>query len=220
MPVQNTLPDPNNTITPEGADSGTGSVAGPGFSAVTVTSQQPLVMNRSNSGLAFKSINKYQKFSVSISYNALTKTQFNIVYPFLLERQASLEAFFVELPQYGNSNAGTKDITIPSNADVDAGSVQLTLSNVNSLAVADMFTISDPQDSTHVKTYKITKISGSVVTITPPLQRKLDHSLAGTRQANFGAPKMRVCVSGPDIQYSVNAKGLYSFSVKLEETLS
>ena len=220
MPVQNTLPDPNNTITPEGADSGTGSVAGPGFSAVTVTSQQPLVMTRSNSGLAFKSINKYQKFSVDIRYNSLTKAAFTIVYPFLLERQASLEAFFVELPQYGNSNAGTKDITIPSNADVDAGSVQLTLSNVNSLAVADMFTISDPQDSTHVKTYKITKINGSVVTITPPLQRKLNHLLAGTRQANFGAPKMRVCVSGPDIQYSVNAKGLYSFSVKLEETLS
>jgi hypothetical protein len=220
MPVQNTLPDPNNTITPGGADSGTGSVAGPGFSSVSVTSQQPLIMNRSNSGLAFKSINKYQKFTADIKYNALTKDQFNTVYPFLLQRQASLEAFFVELPQYGNSNAGTKTISIPTNEDVAAGSVGLTLNNVNSLEVADMFTISDPQDSTHVKTYKITKISGSVVTITPPLQRKLDHSLGGTRQANFGTPKMRVSVVGPDIQYSVDAKGLYSFSVKLEETLS
>lgn len=218
MPVQNILPDPNNTITPAGADSGTGSVAGPGFSSVSVTSQQPVVMNRSNSGLAFKSINKYQKFMVDIKYNALTKAQFNIVYPFLLQRQASLEAFFVELPQYGNSNAGTKTIGLTSS--VDAGSVELTLNNINSLSVADMFNISDPQDSTHVKTYKITKISGSVVTITPPLQRKLDHSLAGTRQANFGTPKMRVSLVGPDIQYSVDAKGLYSFSVKLEETLS
>lgn len=220
MPVQNTLPDPNNTITPAGADSGTGSVAGPGFSSVSVTSQQPVIMNRSNSGLAFKSINKYQKFMVDIKYNALTKAQFNIVYPFLLQRQASLDAFFVELPQYGNSNAGTKTISIPNNADIDAGSVELTLNNVNSLEVADMFTVSDPQDSTHVKTYKITKISGSVVTITPPLQRKFDHSLSGTRQANFGTPKMRVSVVGSDIQYSVDAKGLYSFSVKLEETLS
>ena len=82
MPIQNILPDPNNTITPSGADSGSGSVAGPGFSAVSVTSQQPLVMNRSNSGLAFKSINKYQKFTVDIKYNALTKAEFNVVYPF------------------------------------------------------------------------------------------------------------------------------------------
>ena len=162
--------------------------------------------------------NKYQKFMVDIKYNALTKAQFNIVYTFLLQRQASLEAFFVELPQYGNSNAGTKTIGLTSS--VDAGSVELTLNNINSLSVADMFNISDPQDSTHGETYKITKISGSVVTITPPLQRKLDHSLAGTRQANFGTPKMRVSLVGPDIQYSVDAKGLYSFSVKLEETRS
>ena len=84
MPIQNILPDPNNTITPAGADSGSGSVAGPGFSSVDVTSQQPIVMNRANSGLTFKSINKFQKFMVDIKYNSLTKAEFNVVYPFLL----------------------------------------------------------------------------------------------------------------------------------------
>ena len=216
MPTQNTLPDPNNRISASGGDD-SGSY-GPGFSAVTVTSQQPIVMNRANSGLTFKSINKYQKFMVDIKYNKLTKAEFNVVYPFLLQRQASLESFFVELPQYGNTSAGSKTIDVSST--VDAGSVELTLNNVTSLAVADMFHITDPQDDTHVKTYKITKIVGTTVTITPPLQRKLDSTLTATRQANFGTPKMRVCVPGSDIQYSVDAKGLYSFSVKLEETLS
>ena len=216
MAVQNTLPDPNNRINDAGQD--TSGSYGPGFSSVTLTSQQPIVMNRSNSGLAFRSINKYQKFMVDIKYNSLTKTEFNVVYPFLLQRQASLEAFFVELPQYGNSSAGTKNITLSST--VAAGSTELTLNNINSLAVADMFFITDPQDDVHVKTYKVTKISGTTITITPPLQRKLDHTLSGTRQVSFGTPKMRVCVMGSDIQYSVDAKGLYSFSVKLEENLS
>jgi len=219
MPTQNILPDPSNTITPSGADSGSGSVAGPGFSAVTVTSQQPIVMNRSNSGLTFKSINKFQKFMVDIRYNSLTKAQFNVVYPFLLQRQATLEAFFVELPQYGNSSAGVKSIDL-SGGSAEAGTTTLTLTNTTSILVADMFFITDPQDDTHVKTYKVTKISGNTLTITPPLQRKLDSSLSGTRQATFSDPKMRVCVTGSDIQYSVNAQGLYSFSVKLEETLS
>ena len=218
MPIQTILPDPNNTITPAGQDSGTGSVAGPGFSSVTVTSQQPVVMNRANSGLAFKSINRYQKFMVDIKYNSLTKAEFNVVYPFLLQRQATLEAFFVELPQYGNDTAGVKTINVSST--VAAGSTELTLNNVNHMAVADMFFITDPQDDVHVKTYKVTKISGTTITITPPLQRKLDHLLSGTRQASFSNPKMRVCVVGSDIQYSVDAKGLYSFSVKLEENLS
>lgn len=215
MAVQNTLPDPNNRINAAGGDS-SGSY-GPGFSAVTVTSQQPIVMNRANSGLTFKSINKYQKFMVDIKYNKLTKAEFNLVYAFLLQRQASLEAFFVELPQYGNSSAGTKNIT----ADADAGSVELTLNNTTDINVADMLYINDPQDDTHVKTYKVTKVNNStVITVTPPIQRNIDVSLAGTEQANFGTPRMRVCVPGSDIQYSVDAKGLYSFSVKLEETLS
>ena len=214
MPVQNTLPDPNNRINAAGEDS-SGSY-GPGFSSVTLTSQQPTVMNRSNSGLAFRSINKYQKFMVDIKYNSLTKAEFNVVYPFLLQRQASLEAFFVELPQYGNTSAGTKNIT----ADAGAGAVVLTLNNVTSIAVADMFYVTDPNDDSHVKSYKVTKISGSTITVTPPIQRKIDVSLSGTEQANFGTPRMRVVVPGNDIQYSVNAQGLYTFSVKLEETLS
>tara|TARA_R100000951_G_C2615161_1_gene172506 strand:+ start:352 stop:996 length:645 start_codon:yes stop_codon:yes gene_type:complete len=214
MPVQNTLPDPNNRINAAGEDS-SGSY-GPGFSSVTLTSQQPTVMNRSNSGLAFRSINKYQKFMVDIKYNSLTKAEFNVVYPFLLQRQASLEAFFVELPQYGNTAAGTKNIT----ADADAGSVELTLNSITNISIADMFYITDPNDDSHVKTYKVTKINGSTITITPPIQRKIDVSLSGTEQANFGTPRMRVVVPGNDIQYSVNAQGLYTFSVKLEETLS
>lgn len=214
MPVQNTLPDPNNRINAAGEDS-SGSY-GPGFSSVTVTSQQPTVMNRSNSGLAFRSINKYQKFMVDIKYNSLTKAEFNVVYPFLLQRQANLEAFFVELPQYGNTSAGTKNIT----ASAEAGSVELTLNNTTSVAVADMFYITDPNDDTHVKTYKVTKINSNVITVTPPIQRKIDETLSGTEQANFGTPRMRVVVPGNDIQYSVNAQGLYTFSVKLEETLS
>lgn len=216
MPVQTILPDPNNSITPTGQDSGTGAVSGPGFSGVSVTSQQPIVMNRANSGLTFKSINKYQKFMVDIKYNALTKAEFNVVYPFLLERQASLEAFFVELPQYGNSSAGTQAIS----GTVSSGATQLTIANAANVNVADMFFITDPNDDTHVKSYKVTKINNNVITITPPLQRKLNGALSGTRQANFGTPKVRVCVIGGDIQYSLDAKGLYSFSVKLEETLS
>ena len=214
MPVQNTLPDPNNRINAAGNDN-SGSY-GPGFSSVTLTSQQPTVMNRSNSGLAFRSINKYQKFMVDIKYNSLTKAEFNVVYPFLLQRQASLEAFFVELPQYGNTSAGTKNIT----GDADAGSVELTLNNNTNINIADMLYITDPNDDAHVKTYKVTKINGNTITITPPIQRKIDVSLSGTEQANFGTPRMRVVVPGNDIQYSVNAQGLYTFSVKLEETLS
>lgn len=216
MAIQNTLPDPTNSITPSGEDSGSGAVVGPGFSAVTVTSKQPISINRSNSGLAFRNVSKYQLFTVNISYNKLTKEEFNVVYSFLLEKQASLEAFFVQLPQYGNSSAGTKNII----ADASAGTNQLSLSSVADIAPGDLFSVTVPTDDTHVKVYKVTKINSAVITITPQLQRPIDISSSGTETANFGVPKMRVTYTGSDIQYSVDASGLYSFSVKLEETLS
>ena len=215
MAIQNTLPDPNNTITPSGQSTGSGAVAGPGFSAVTVSSKQPISINRSNSGLAFRSVNKYQNFTVNISYNKLTKEEFNIVYSFLLEKQASLEAFFVQLPQYGNTSAGTKNI----NANASAGANELTLANTTNISPGDLFSVTVQADDTHVKVYKVTKIINNIVTITPQLQRPITTTL-GTETANFGVPKMRVTYTGSDIQYSVDASGLYSFSVKLEETLS
>jgi hypothetical protein len=215
MAVQNTLPDPNNKINAAGEIDSNGS-AGPGFSSVSLTSQQPITVNRSNSGLAFRSISKFQQFSVDIKYNKLTKAEFNVVYPYLMERQASLEAFFVELPQYGNTSAGSKEIT----ADASAGTNQLTLANTTNINVADLFSVTVPSDDTHVKVYKVTKINNNVITVSPQIQRPIDVSNSGTETANFSTPKMRVIVSGPDIQYSVDATGLYSFSVKLEETLS
>jgi len=215
MAVQNTLPDPNNKINAAGEIDANGT-AGPGFSSVAVTSQQPITVNRSNSGLAFRSVSKFQKFSTSISYNKLTKTEFNVVYSYLMERQASLEAFFVELPQYGNTSAGSKEIT----ADASAGTNQLTLANTTNINVADLFSVTVPSDDTHVKVYKVTKINNNVITVSPQIQRPIDVSNSGTETANFSTPKMRVIVSGPDIQYSVDVTGLYSFSVKLEETLS
>ena len=215
MAVQNTLPDPNNKINAAGEIDSNGS-AGPGFSSVSLTSQQPITVNRSNSGLAFRSISKFQQFSVDIKYNKLTKAEFNVVYPYLMERQASLEAFFVELPQYGNTSAGSKEIT----ADASAGTNQLTLANTTNINVADLFSVTVPSDDTHVKVYKVTKINNNVITVSPQIQRPIDVSNSGTETANFSTPKMRVIVSGPDIQYSVDVTGLYSFSVKLEETLS
>ena len=215
MAIQNTLPDPNNKINAAGDIDSNGS-AGPGFSSVSLSSQQPITVNRSNSGLAFRSISKFQKFSADIKYNSLTKTEFNVVYSYLIERQASLEAFFVELPQYGNTGAGSKEIT----ADASAGTNQLTLANTTNINVADLFSVTVPSDDTHVKVYKVTKINNNVITVSPQIQRSIDVSNSGTETANFSTPKMRVIVSGPDIQYSVDATGLYSFSVKLEETLS
>ena len=118
MTAQTTLPDPNNRIGVAGNDD-SGSY-GPGFSSVTFKSNQPVVSNKSNSGLSFRSIVKYHQWELDIKYNELTKSDFNVVYPFLLERQQSQEAFFIELPQYGNAVATTQIINTTSTSQEES----------------------------------------------------------------------------------------------------
>lgn len=216
MAVQNTLPDPNNRISADGDDA-SGSY-GPGFSSVQLTSEAPIVTNRSNSGLVFRTRNRYHKWDINIKYNDLTKAEFNVVYPFLLERQATLESFFVELPQYGNSDAGDKNITSPA----DAGDTELTLNSVADINVGDLFYVDDPNDDTHVKAYKVTKVDSTNTKIhtSPALQKEIDTDLSGTEKAKFGTPRLRVVVDGASINYTIKSNGLYSFSVKLEESLT
>lgn len=216
MAIQDTLPDPNNRINAAGED--TSGSYGPGFSSVQLTSTSPIVTNKSNSGLSFRTLNSYHQWEIQIKYNNLTKAEFDVVYPYLLERQASLEAFFVELPQYGNSTAGSKNINNTS----EAGSNKLFVDSTADINVGDLFHVADVSDDVHVKAYKVTKITSSpnTLTISPPLQRKVTYGSQLTQIVVFGTPRIRVVVPDRGINYTINSNGLYSFSVKLEESLA
>lgn len=213
MTIQTILPDSNNPINLLG-DNILGTY-GPGFSAVQLTSEQPTVTNRSNSGIAFRSLNRYHSWSINISYNPMQKALFLPLYNFLLEKQASLEPFYVELPQYGNTSAGSK--TIPTTAE--AGTNELILGNNTNINPGDLFYVSNPGDDTHAKAYKVTRLgSSNSVFISPVLQRKIEGT--DSAFAVFGTPLVRVILSGDSLEYNLKSNNLYSLSLKLEEALS
>ena len=219
MAIQTTLPDPNNRINIAG-DNASGSF-GPGFASVTLKSNQPVVSNKSNSGISFRSIVKYHQWELDIKYNDLVESDFNIVYPFLLERQQSQEAFFVELPQYGNAAAATKSIDTTN--QLNAGKnviVVATGGNVNDIKMGDMFDLINSNDSLHLKAYKVTRVNTATnqIFFSPGLQRIL---VSGdTVTASFTRPRIRARVKGSMLTYQVKANGLYSFSVNVEEAMA
>lgn len=227
MAVQNTLPDPVNTIDKAGEDTSGGN-AGPGFKTVKLSSSQEVLTDRSRAGITYRRINQYHQWKVDITYNKLTKSQFSTVYPFLLQRQSFQEPFYVELPQYqystqrsGINYAAADQLTQPAGQQYFQAGASTGLLNLN---LGDMFTISDPTDVTHTKAYKITSIdlSNNRVYITPTLQRKVDRTSAnGSPVINWdpNTPKIRVIILGSTIDYSLDSSGLYTFSVKLEEAL-
>ena len=218
MTTQTTLPDPNNRISIAGNT--TSGSFGPGFSSVTLKSNQPVVSNKSNSGLSFRSIVKYHQWELDIKYNDLTKADFNIVYPFLLERQQTQEAFFVELPQYGNAVAATQQVNTSSSLGAGRNQIPLIGTGINNIKMGDMFDLINSNDSLHLKAYKVTKVNTTTNTIffSPGLQRRCANG--DTVTASFTRPRIRVRVKGAMLTYQVKANGLYTFSVNVEEALA
>ena len=215
MAIQNILPDPNNKITPAGESSASGT-AGPGFSAVSLTSSQNIMRSRTNSGRIINRCSSYHTWNIKLSYNPMTLAEFNPVYGFLLEKQASLKPFFVSLPQYTNQGITNKTV----NGSKDAGGYSLTLDSFSSgdITVGAMFNISDSNDSTHTKAYLVTRVdsSANTITFTPALAKDVgDNAIV-----DFTDPLIRVVQKGDTQQYSLNTENLYSFSLTLEEANS
>ena len=212
MAIQNILPDPHNQITHAG-HSGSGD-NGPGFKSVSIKSKQPIMTDRTNSGRVVARVHAYHQWLIDISYNPLTKAEFDPIYNFLLHRQGSLKPFYISLPQYRTS--GITSRTVSGNAN--AGAQVITASSATNIEPGMLFRINDPQDSNHEKAYMVTQVSGNDLTITPGLARSVTAS--SNCVLDFATPTIKVRQTSDSRDYSLNTNNLYSFSLKLEEASS
>ena len=106
----------------------------------------------------------------------MTRTEFDPVYTFLMDKQGSLKPFYVYLPQYRypkNTDFSTWLTTYQSSlvpdVNVIAGSTTMMIESENwdidSLYISnptplpgDLFNVVDSNDGTHTKTYMITRV--------------------------------------------------------------
>lgn len=233
----NILPDPNNAYNDAGQAAG--STKGAGFSSVKLSSQHEIMQGRTNSGRLITRDNSHHKFNVDISYNPMTREDFEPVYSFLLQKRGFLKPFFVSLPQYkeprdSTFSASAHTDTLSPTADHAAGLTNMLVTSSNYLSAThgkprpgDLFTINDTNDSNHKKAYQVTRVednsdyeSGQPTTaqvrvhFMPALQRAVKGS---TSTLTFANPLLRVVIKNDISEYSLGSNGLYEFSLKLEE---
>lgn len=243
MAFQNILPDPNNNIAPAGNSDGTGNAAGPGYASVSLSSVLPSITTRTNSGSTIVRNIAGHKWQLSISYNPLTRAQFEPLYTFLIQKKGSGTHFFVELPQYKNPQNSTFTTFVGSNnfaptGDLTSGVDNFLISNGSynsgsngTPSVGDIFSITDTNDTNHKKVYMITRVETSVgadnetspapsgvtqlrIHCTPPLQKAVQ---ASTTTIKFKDVQFRVINTAKDTGYSLDVDNLYKLSLKLEE---
>lgn len=206
MAIQNHLPDPYNPIDNAGQNLGT---YGPGFSAITVSSEQPVFNTRTNSGRLLTRIASGHLWKIDVSYNDLTSEQFNPLYGFTVAR-GQHTPFYVTLPQQTSTWSGTMTLADTLNP----GTTSLTMdSTVNGLSVGEYFNI---EAAGHHKTYMVTRVDGAEIGFMPPLYKAVQ---AGAVTVNADKPSFRVVNTSGTAQYSLNYSNLYKFSLKLEEAL-
>jgi hypothetical protein len=236
----NILPDPNNSIGDAGQSGGS---AGPGYSAVRLASEHEIMNTRTNSGRLVSRETSGHKWTIDISYNPMTREEFEPIYTFLLQKRGSLSPFFVSLPQYKKPRDTAFALFVASNNfqpvfDGIAGSTNLMIKKTGYVRAThgtpkpgDIITITDTSDSNHKKAYQITRVeteSNYLVGTTPPeddngelriwftpsLQRNVEST---TSVINFNNPLFRVILKNDVQEYTLDSSNLYSFSLKLEE---
>jgi hypothetical protein len=225
----NRLPDPNYKITEAGENSSSG-LGGPGFKTVKFESQQPTSFTRTNSGRVITRAIVGHNWKINITYNPMTRDQFEPVYSFLLEKRGRLKPFFVALPQYSSSRTTTSG-TISVDGAASAGATNIKVDGFGSvtggLRPGDMFTITDPNNSNHKKIYQITRVADTTnrlttdtiasderrYYITPPLEKDVSNDSTLV----YSEPLVRVVQTADIQEYSLGTNNLYSFALNLEE---
>lgn len=233
------LPDPNNKIGTAGNTDAAGS-AGPGFAKIQFTSDNQIQASRTISGRGVTASPGYHMWSFAITYNPMTRAEFDPVSTFLESRRARLYPFYVILPQH----AAPKDTTfatwcaanlsgITAASAHSAGSSTLMISMgaaTGEPSPGDFITITDGADANHKKAYKIVRVETNAtykagttqptttqrrLHLVPPLTR----ATASGAVVNFINPKFRVIQKSDTIEYDLDTDNLYQFSLSLEEIL-
>lgn len=221
------LPDPNYSI--EETGKGGSGTAGPGFASVKFTSNQPVAISRTNSGRVTTRSISAQFWRISVTYNPMTRDQFEPVYNFLQERRGRLKPFEIVLPQY-NSPRSSVSSTILADGAITAGATNFMVDGVTSgsLRPGDMFTFNDSNNSNHKKVYQVTRVltttdyltgnqptdSNHRVYYTTP---SIEKSVSDNTPIVYTNPVFRVIQSSDIVEYSLGTNNLYSFSLNLEE---
>lgn len=239
---QNTLPDPNNPIGDGGQNTGS---AGPGFASVKLASEHKIMNTRTNSGRLVSREVTGHKWDIDLTYNPMTRDEFDPVYSFLLQKRGSMKPFFVSLPQYkAPKNSGFATYVASSansfvtTSSLAAGAVSLTVNHSGGTTYnssthgtakpGDLFTIDDTQDTNHTKVYQVVRVesavaqeSGTTNLATNELRIQfipaLQRAVSTAAEVKFNDPQFRVIMKNDIQEYNLNTDNLYSFSLKLEE---
>ena len=227
----NRLPDPTFGIGEDGSSTNS-TITGPGFASVKVKSNQPVAFTRTNSGRVITRAIVGQFWSINVSYNPMTRDEFEPVYNFLLEKRGRLKPFFIALPQHATTRTATSG-AIRTQGTITSGDTNFLVDNMDSvtggLRPGDMINFADSSNSNHKKAYQVVRVQTNTnklasdsalnttderrIYVVPPIEKDVTDNSSIT----YTNPLIRVVQTSDIQEYGLGTNNLYTFSLNLEE---
>jgi hypothetical protein len=232
MSYSNTLPAPGTLINAAGAADVNGLPA-PGFKGLDFDSVYPVGISRTRSNRGLPNSGGEHYWTFTISYNEMTKEEFEAVNSFLMGHNTRLNPFYVVLPNYAAPEdsafatyAAGNTITAPDAQY--AGDTTVEIVAPEGLKPGCFINFVDSDDALHKSTYRVARVESPSqhagvapaagrlrLTIFPPLQR----DFSGTVTVRFTNPTFRVIQRNSISPKFDNNNIVDSFSLQVEEIL-
>jgi hypothetical protein len=214
------LPDPVNPMGQAG-DFDPNAVAG-GFASVRLSSVDSLMNTTVNSGRRTTTPASYHKWAIDLTYNPMTREEFQPIYAFLTFRRNIMKPFYLFLPNYNTQfNIDTtmfydtpRGVPYAMVANTVGGTQPPQIFNIGLETKIYMVTRAETRTD-YMSEFPQPPVGQERYHITPSLIKDTSQGTA----LDFETPKFYVQQTGNVSEYSLGDKNLYSFSLKMEEVL-
>ena len=233
----NRLPDPAYGIAETGENVNATANYGPGFATVKVTSEQPISVSTTNSGRTITRSIAAHRWKIAITYNPMTRDDFEPIYNFLMEKRGRLKPFEVVLPQYSSPRstiAVTSGTKILVKGAITGGNTSFLADNhsdtsspyTGGLRPGDMFNFTDTNNVNHKKVYRVVRTMDrdNYLGTQPATDERRYYTVPSVEKDvsdNMALvstnPVFRVIKTRDTREYSLGTNNLYQFSLNLIE---
>jgi hypothetical protein len=184
----------------------------PEASTINIISLQPNLMSETRSGRRqVRSIGS-QRWSITATYNPMTRAEFMPVYAFVLSQKGELETFQFVPPVVG-STSGTATGSVTTNGSSAIGATSVTIAGLTGILKAGDFI----KFATHSKVYMVTadRSGAGAMTIEPPLFV----AVAGSTAITYNSVPFTVRFNNDVQQYRLTGFERYTYEVDMVEAL-
>jgi hypothetical protein len=232
------LPDPNVKVGAAGQQDQTSGTAGQGFASVSLREIKETSFSRTLTGRLIDRSNKAARWAIDLTYNPMTRAQFNPVYNFIQEKQNGRHPFYIILPTYKLPKDSAFATYVQSNPIVTteakiAGNTTIEIEDTSDTAgttlptFGDLFYFEDSEDTLHTKTYMVSRVETQdtyqtgnqpgTASVRLHFSPRLTRNVSNGANVVFNSPLIQVEQVGDLQEYELNNDGLYIFSLRLEE---